>query len=128
VDLMADADEPQEQRPGGRLQGPEAGWDNMLRNLASDAAVADAEAYARGERRLTVHHYLRDDRELDELLDVVADAIGSIPQGTGSRFTSVGRSTRWYFSPPAAAEQLAAARAAVERINPGHWRIDADVH
>jgi hypothetical protein len=33
---------------GGRLTGPGAGWQNLLRSLAGEAAIRAAEAYAHG--------------------------------------------------------------------------------
>jgi hypothetical protein len=117
-------------RYAGRLDGPNAGWMAMERRLGADLTVADAEAYAAGERRLTVHHGLQHRDLIDELIDVVDDAIRRFPGATGSPFTSLGPSggwTRWRFRPPAAAEQLAAARAAITRDHPG-WRVEADEH
>lgn len=132
---MDDADHPREagphhhsrEQPGGRLHGPDAGWRNMLRNLAARAAIADAEAYAHGERRLTVHHDLPAGDDVDELGAVVDVAVGAVPDPP-TRFTSEGRFTRWTFRSPDARQQVTAAREAIERAYPGRWRIEADEH
>lgn len=117
------------EEPGGRLSGPDAGWRNMLRNLAAADALADAESYAHGERRLTVHHGLRHGSELDKLREVVDEALLLPGQRIGyPSATYPGQFTRWRFKQPGAVERLEVARSAVDRVNPGHWRVEADQH
>ncbi|MFG1820597.1 hypothetical protein ACGFIF_43040 [Kribbella sp. NPDC049174] len=113
--------------------------DELLRQLAQELVVADAEQAAAGLRRLTVLHDLADDQvaELDELLAYVDDvcrahrietaggvATGQRPVGNHPRGT---RWTRWLFAPPTAAADLAVVRAALQQRYPS-WPIEADDH
>jgi hypothetical protein len=106
--------------------GPTASWRDMVRDLDAQLVVHDAEAYAAGERRLTVFHGLQGGRDVDGIVDAVDEALRAFPGAAGHPFTALGF-TRWRFRPPAAAEQLVAAREAIARINPD-WRFEADEH
>ena len=115
--------------PGGRLSGPDAGWRNMLRNLAADAATADAEAYACGERRLTEHHGLVVDSVVGALLDAVDEAFTALPGWPKVRpSTARGGFTRWHFHPLARPSSSSLQAPASPASNPGHWQIVADDH
>jgi hypothetical protein len=111
--------------------------ERLLRELAADIVVDEAEKAAAGLRRLTVLHGLRPDQraELDELIEFVEDvchqhhietkggiATASYPIGQHPRGT---RWTRWLFAPPTAVADLATVRAAVHQRWPD-WPIEAD--
>jgi hypothetical protein len=89
-------------------------------------AVAEAEAYANGERRLTVAT-----GDLESAAD--AARLHALHAGYRGGATVIGRNDRatwcWRSTPEVpAAELVRAARAVAERLDPGWWRIAADDH
>ncbi|WP_432951343.1 hypothetical protein ACQPXM_41260 (plasmid) [Kribbella sp. CA-253562] len=115
----------------------DADRDRLVRQLAEELVITEAEHAAAGLRRLTVLHDLADDQETDRaaLLDFVDDvcrahkietaggvASGQRPVGNHPRGT---RWTRWMFAPPNAAEDLATVRAALQERYPS-WPIEAE--
>lgn len=111
--------------------------ERLLRELAAEIVIDEAEQYAAGRRRLTVLHGLRPDQraELDELTTFVDDVcrrhgiesvggvatssylVGKHPRGT--------RWTRWLFGPPTAVTDIAIVRDALTQRYP-EWPIEAD--
>lgn len=121
-------------KPADRLRGPEAGWENLHRNLAADAAVAEAELYAAGNRRLSVTHDTDHGTDHEMAVQVLVDAVDQVARDTGysggGTFTNRPGRTIWTWPStdvPAGAVVRAAADQA-RRLNPGHWTIDADDH
>ena len=100
-----------------------------MRRLSEDITLNDAEVYARGGRRLTVHHGPVPTADVARLMVAVEEALWQLPGHpvTGPTFTSEGRYSRWSFYPPQASEHLRAARRAAEQIGPT-WPVEADDH
>lgn len=118
---------------------------HRLRELQAEVAIDEAEFYASGRRRLTVHYgpapgdpTERQRRQdlidaLVEQIEAAADGVGYVGGGlTGHHATASGgrHTTVWSWpSTDVPAEAIVrAALAVAERLNPGHWRIDADDH
>lgn len=107
----------------------------LLRGLAREAVLEEAETALRGIRRLTVLHGLRPENrdQVEELLDLVDDVCDhhgiSTAGGTATSLCSgqwQGPSrTTWRFQPPDALHQLSTVRAALATRYP-HWTIEAD--
>jgi hypothetical protein len=98
-------------------------------------AVAEAEAYANGERRRTVAtgdlESAADAARLHALHAGIEAAVAAAGYRGGA--TVIGRNDRatwcWRSTPEVpAAELVRAARAVAERLDPGWWRIAADDH
>lgn len=111
--------------------------ERLLRELAAEIVVDEAERAAAGLRRLAVVHGLRADQhaERDELITFVDDvcqqhsiepvdgiATATYPVGQHPRGT---RWTRWLFGPPAAVAEIAIVRDALAQRYP-QWPIEAD--
>jgi hypothetical protein len=108
------------------------GWETLLRNLAADAAVAEAVLYASGGRRLTVEHGqpLTEPaaalvRQLVDDVDAAAAAAGYLG---GGRVTARPTSITWTFPSTAvpARQLVLAALQAADRLDPGGWVTNAD--
>lgn len=125
---MSDPDQTWPAVQAERLQGPEAGWETMHRNLAAYAVVTEAEMYANGSRRLTVIH--GPDAGVEDLVDAVDQAAHTAGYNGGGTILSRTDRTSWTWpsthAPAALIVQAAADQA--HQLNPGHWHIEADDH
>jgi hypothetical protein len=110
------------------------GWEMLLRNLAADAAVAEAVLYASGGRRLTVEHGQPLTGQaaalVQQLVDDVDQAVAAAGYLGGGTVTGRVTSITWTFpSTHVPARRLVvAARLVADRLNPGEWIITADDH
>lgn len=128
-----------------REPAPQPRSGSSVADLQAQVAVDEAEFYATGWRRLAVRYGLapddpaerqRHEQLVQQLIDEVAaaaDAAGYIGGGTtGHRVAHGGErhTTEWHWpsSDVPAADIVRAAREVAERLNPGHWQIDADDH
>ena len=109
------------------------GWETAVWGIAADAAVAEAELYVTGHRRVTVEHGEPLTAAAGQLLarlveevDAAVAAAGYLHGGTRvHRATSI----TWCFPSTEAVPArvlVLAARAAADGLNPGGWIITAD--